>query len=379
VLDLTRAERELRTQWAARPADGPVPQERIVVDGKFLRLAGKTFRIRGATYGSFERRGDGELFPESTVVQADFRAMRAAGLNTVRTYTVPPPDVLEAAADAGLRLLVGLHYADWREEPYPGRAANRRIMDAGRRAIEEALEHCDRPEVLALCVGNEVPADLVRLHGIGTVEDALSTFVACVHSEAPHLLTTYANYPTTEYLRVEGQDLVAFNVFLESPDDVRSYVRHLQVVAGSLPLVITELGLAAGVHGDLAQRAALAGQLRIADESGCAGVTIFSWTDEWAVDDQPVEGWSFGLTDAERKPRPALEAVYSWAGEDVRSLRSHWPRVSVVVCAHDEETLIGRCLESLERCEYPDLESSSATTGRVMARGQSRRHSPSGW
>src|SRR5262249_25913001 len=39
-----------------------------------------------------------------------------------------------------------------------------------------------------------------------------------------------------------------------------------------------------------------------------------------------------------------------------RSLRNRWPRVSVVVCARNEEALIERCLESLRLCDYPDLE-----------------------
>jgi O-antigen biosynthesis protein len=356
MVDLTERARALR-EWAAQPAEAPPTRERLGVDGKFLRVDGATIRIRGATYGSFARRGDGEPFPESSAVQADFRAMGAVGLNTVRTYALPPHDVLEAAADAGLRLLVGLDYHDWRMEPSAGAAATRRVLDAGRRAIEQALERCDgRSEVFALCVGNEVPGDLVRLHGIGAVEDALSTMVAHVHDGAPELLATYANYPTTEYLRIEGQDFASFNVFLESPADFQSYVRHLQVVAGDLPLVITELGLPAGVHGDLAQRASIDAQLRIVDESGCAGATIFSWTDDWAVNDERVEGWGFGLTDAAREPRPALECVRAWTAQGVCDLRSDWPRVSVVVCAHNEEALIGRCLESLDRCAYPDLE-----------------------
>src|SRR5205807_2740184 len=143
-------------------------------------------------------------------------------------------DVLDLAAAHGLRLVVGVHYKDWREEALPGRRASRRILDAGRRAVAAAVERCaDRPEVIAISVGNEVPADLVRLHGIGAVEDVLSTLVAAVHEGAPELLATYTNYPTTEYLRVEGQDFASFNVFLEFPEEFRAYLKHLQVVAGN--------------------------------------------------------------------------------------------------------------------------------------------------
>jgi len=102
---------------------------------------------------------------------------------------------------------------------------------------------------------------------------------------------------------------------------VKAYLRHLQVVAGDLPLVVTELGLASDIHGVEAQMDALAWQLRIIEETGCAGATVFSWTDDWAVGGRPVEAWGFGLTDAARRPRPALDVVRAWASSDTRSLR----------------------------------------------------------
>src|SRR4029079_12198614 len=132
------------------------------------------FRVRGVTYGSFAARGDGEQFPAASRVDQDFAAMAAAGLNTVRTYTVPPADVLDAAAEHGLYVLVGIHYHDWRMEPAPSRRAHARVRDRGRRAVETALERCaGRPEVVALSVGNEVPGDVVRVHGIASVEKTL--------------------------------------------------------------------------------------------------------------------------------------------------------------------------------------------------------------
>jgi len=160
----------------ARPSDyrrtGPSESERhrshrVVPDRKHLGLQGRPFRIRGVTYGSFAARRDGEMFPSSDRVRQDFAMMAAAGLNTARTYSTPPVDVLELAEEAGPRLLVGLHYEDWRSVPQTRRHARRRILDAGRRALECAMERCaGRDSVLAIAVGSEGPADLVRLHGI---------------------------------------------------------------------------------------------------------------------------------------------------------------------------------------------------------------------
>lgn len=330
---------------------------RATTDGKFLSLGGRPFRVRGATYGSFRPRLDGELFPETWQVKRDLADMAEAGLNTVRTYTLPPEDVLEVAEELGLRLIVGLHYEDWRYEAEPGRRAHRRVLEAGRRAVADAMERlAGRESVLAVAVGNEVPGDVIRVHGIPQVERTLAALVEEVHAADPGMLATYVNFPTTEYLEVGGQDLFCFNVFLEEPERLRAYVRRLQIVSGDLPLVITELGLAADVHGEEAQAESLEWQLREVDEAGCAGATVFSWTDEWGVDGRPVDGWGFGLTDSERRPKPALEMVSRWTSRGVRDLRESWPRISVVVCAYNEERHIEDCLESLMACDYPGFE-----------------------
>jgi glycosyltransferase involved in cell wall biosynthesis len=334
-----------------------LPSDRVRADGKHLAVGERPFLVRGATYGSFLPRSDGAQFPEPAQLAADLDAMCAAGLNTVRTYTPPPFDLVEAAADRGLRLLVGLDYRDWRFEETPGPATRRRVLEAGRRALDEAMDRCaGRPEVLAISVGNEVPPDVARVHGIGAIADTLGELVAAVHLADPAALATYANFPSTEYLEIEGLDLACFNVFLESGDDFDRYVRHLMCVTGARPLLITELGLAAEVHGATAQAATLDRQLRTVDEAGCAGATVFSWTDDWGVDGHRVQGWGFGITDAARRPKPALDVVSSWAGRSTAELRNDWPTMSVVVCAYNERRTIESCLASLAECDYPDLD-----------------------
>ena len=169
------------------------------------------------------------------------------------------------------------------------------------------------------------------------------------------MLATYTGFPTAEYLRVDGQDLATFNVFLERAEQLAPYLRHLQRVTGTF-LVLTELGLAAELHDDGEQARSLKMQLDLVDESGCAGATIFSWTDEWASPAGPIEGWGFGLTRADRSPRPSLEVAARWCGRKLRDVRPSWPSVSVVVCAYNEERRIGECLDSLARVDYPALQ-----------------------
>jgi len=231
------------------------------------------------------------------------------------------------------------------------------VTDRARAAVDAALDVIqDRPEVLALSVGNEIPVDVLRVHGTGRVQRALEAVVSHAHHGKDDLLVTYGNFPTTESLTIENLDLLSYNVFLEDPDALRRYLRHLHTMAGDKPLLISELGLASHIHGNEAQARTLEWQLRTVDAVGCAGATVFSWTDEWAVADSPVTGWGFGITDEQRRHKPALSVVSAWARRSLAGLRETWPTLSVVVCAYNEEATITGCLDSLLVCDYPALD-----------------------
>lgn len=345
------------TDGEQQPLTSEMATRRVVADGKHLAIGDRTFRVRGVTYGSFVPRADGARFPPTTRLRSDLEQIAAMGLNTVRLYDAPPIDLLDTAGELGLRVIVGVHYEDWRHHTRPSRRADQAVLDAGRRALDGALNHCvGRPEVLAVSVGNEIPADVVRVHGSTKVETTLSALVAHVRDADPDVLVTYTNYPTTEYLQVEGQTLATFNVFLEEQGALRRYLRHLQGITHDLPLVLSEVGLASNIHGDDRQASSLSWQLHEVDESGCAGAVVFSFTDEWGVNAQPVEGWTFGITTTARDPKPAAGVVSSWAARTPVEVRSSWPTISAVVCAYNEERTIRECLESLSACDYPHLE-----------------------
>src|SRR4051794_18214947 len=109
--------REARTPSTARIAtEGkflrvlPAPQSDTAAAGGERRadvsradvVAGERFLVKGVPYGTFAPDAQGYQFPAITQVSADFRQMAALGVNTVRTYTPPRRDVLDAAAAAGL-------------------------------------------------------------------------------------------------------------------------------------------------------------------------------------------------------------------------------------------------------------------------------------
>src|SRR5437660_2420711 len=165
--------------------------------------------------------------------------MARNGLNSLRTYTVPPRWLLDAAERHGLMVMVGLpweQHVTFLDERERARSIERRI----REGVRACAGH---PAVLAYAIGNEIPASIVRWHGRRRVERFLEQLYRAVKEEDPGALVTYVNYPSTEYLQLPFLDLVSFNVYLEAEEKLEGYVARLQNLAGERPLLLAELGL----------------------------------------------------------------------------------------------------------------------------------------
>lgn len=342
------------------------------VSGKFIDVGGRHFLVKGVTYGTFAPDGDGRQFPVPTRVEADFAAMAAAGVNTVRTYTPPPGDVLDAAATHGLRLMVGLPWTD--HVAFLDDAALTRQI---RREVAADVARLSRhPAVLLFAVGNEISAGVVRWHGARHIERFLDTLYDEAKSQAPSAILTYANFPPTEFLDLSRFDVCAFNVYLHRAADLRAYLARLQHVAGAKPLLISELGADSIRQGLDGQARLTAAQLGIAFDEGAAGAIAFAWTDEWWRGGHEVDDWAFGVVDRERRPKPALAAVSRVFHEAPfgAEARAAWPPVSVVVCAYNAGETLDDCLASLSAVTYPRFEvvlvddGSTDTTATIAAR-----------
>ncbi|MEX2658826.1 MAG: glycosyltransferase [Acidimicrobiales bacterium] len=333
---------------------------RIRVDGKQFVQGQQRLPIRGVSYGTFRpRAADGARFPAREQVKHDFAAMSDAGFNVVRTYTAPAPDLLDLAADWGLTVFAGVFWPDWRHLVGSSRRAVRRMVGEARDEVRRtARALAGSEQVFALSLGNEVPADVIRWMGSGSVADVISELVEVVREEDPERLVTYANYPTAEYLPLDDLDFLTFNLFLEQRVDFRRYLTRLHNLAGDRPLVLGEMGLDSGgtERGENRQASALDWQLETALERGVAGTCVFSWTDEWWVGDQAVRGWHFGLTRQDRSPRLALDVTARWNGMTVADLDDEWPSMSVVICAYNAAETIDECLRHTCGLDYPGLD-----------------------
>jgi GT2 family glycosyltransferase len=343
---------ELATRLSPVPQAKPQLTQPIRVQGKFFFAGERKYFIKGVTYGPFSEGSHGAPFPEPATVDTDFALMTEAGINTVRVFTVPPKWLLDAAQQAGLRLLVGL---PWSQHIafLDSAAAQHQI----RESVIAGVRGCEcHSAVFAYLIGNEIPPDVVRWHGAESVRSFLRTLAACVRAEHPEALVSYANYPSTEYLTVDFTDFICFNVYLHNQLAFRRYIARLHNIAVDQPLVLTEFGVDSVSEGEEKQRRILSWQIHTAFEAGVAGTCIFAWTDEWFTGGHLIENWAFGLVDRKRRAKPSLdEVVRQYKGILPPPLR-RYPRVSVVVCAYNAERTMDQCLASLAELNYPDYE-----------------------
>ncbi len=322
------------------------------VRGKFIFVGEQKFYIRGVTYGTFRPDADGHEFPEPITVQRDFTLMVENGINAVRTYTVPPKWVLDTARRCGLRLMVGLPV-----ERSAGFLDYRNCSRSIERMVRNSVRACaGHPAVLGYSIGNEIPASVMRWQGKRRAERFLHRLYCAAKEEDPAGLVTYVNYPSTEYLELPFLDFFCFNVYLESQPRLDAYLARLHHIAVDRPLVMGELGLDSFRKGQETQARVLDWQVRTAFAAGCAGAFVYSWTDEWFRGGAEVYDWAFGITDRERRPKPALDRVREAFAEVPLAPDKQWPRISVVVCSHNGSTTLAECCVGLQRLEYPDYE-----------------------
>jgi GT2 family glycosyltransferase len=330
------------------------PTDRIQTAGKFFRLSNHKLYVKGFSYGPFAPNRDGEALPEREQVQKDFDHIRRMGANTVRVYFPPPLWLLDEAQAAGLFVFIDIPWEKHRCFLEDWEAMQR----ARQRVRETARELGNHPAVFAISVVNEIPPDIVRFQGRDRVEQFIEELLAIAKREAPDCLVTFVNFPTTEFLEVNGCDFVCFNVYVHDEVKFGLYLDRLQHIAGNKPLLLGEYGIDSQREGDVEQAAILTRHLRQVFRHGLAGSVIFAYTDDWFTGGHQIDDWFFGVTRVDRSDKlaaSALQGLWSNLPDDIHPA-ANLPKVSVVVCSYNGGKTLHDCLDSLMRLDYPDYE-----------------------
>ena len=275
--------------------------------GRFLYSGGSKLYVRGVTYGTFRPDAEGHEYPDAPVVEGDFERWRRTASTLFERTPSPPRWLLDAAPRHGLRVMVGLPWEQHVGLPR-SRAESRRSSGASRRSRRHApaTRRCS-----ATSIGNEIPADARALATApARIERFLRRLYGAAKARGPEACHLRRTYPSTEYLRLAVPRL---RLLQRLPRDARrsfdAYLRRLQNLAGDRPLLIARARARQPPprRGRRRPSARLAGAHAFA--GGCAGTFVFAWTDEWHRGGHDIEDWDFGLTDRDRQPKPALDAV----------------------------------------------------------------------
>jgi glycosyltransferase involved in cell wall biosynthesis len=354
---------------AARALDGHRPEgrqrkvepvtDRVRRDGKFFRLGEGKFYVKGVTYGPFAQNVEGQFLPERENVRKDFEQMAELGANCLRIYHLPPKWFLDLAQEMGLKIFLDVSWP--KNLAFVG---DPEVTEQARAAVRECARECgNHPAVFAISVVNEIPPDIVRFSTREKVEQFIDELVAVGKAEAPNCLFTFANFPTTEYLRPRCIDFVCFNVYLHEEKTFRNYLARLQMIAGELPLMLGEYGIDTfREYSEEKQAEILDRQVRAIYDEGAVGVFVFSFTDDWFTHGWQIEDWAFGLTKRERDAagyratKPSFAAMKNIFQRAPQVADVKLPKVSVVVCSYNGASTVESCLASMERIRYPDFE-----------------------
>ena len=348
----------LRTGGGRQRRVEPVT-DRVRRDGKFFRLGEQKFYVKGVTYGPFAPDANGEYFASPALTRKDFEQILDLGANCIRIYYIPPKWFLDLAQEMGLKIFLDVCWPknlEFCNDP--------EVAEQARAAVREAARRCgNHPAMFAISVVNEIPPELVRFMGNERVERFIDELVGIVKAEAPNCLATFANFPTTEYLRPRAIDFVCFNAYLDHEQVFRNYLARLQMIAGDLPLMLGEYGVdTAQLFSEQQQAEMLTAQVKAVFDEGLVGTFLFSYTDDWFAHGWQIDNWAFGLVRRERDengvrvPKPsffAIQDVYRRAPQ-ITDLKL--PKCSVIVCSYNGASTVESCLRSMERIRYPDYE-----------------------
>lgn len=325
---------------------------RATVDGKFFRLGGRKFHIKGVTYGPFAPNENAEPFASPAQTRQDFELIGQLGANLVRIYDAPPVWLLDLASEYELKVLIDL---PWNKHATFLDSLNeqREIRDQLCRLIRPATGH---RAVFGYSVVNEIAADIVRWSGARMVEEFIDSLIDAIKNVDPEALCTFGNFPPTEFLRPQLTDFVSFNVYLHNPRVFENYLARLQMIADNQPLVLSEFGMDSLEQGETTKCAMLSSQIETGFRGGLAGTIVYAFTDDWHKEGARVESWEMGIVTHDRQPKPSYRAVQESYGAAPYFPLARVPKVSVVVASYNGSRTLAACLKSLTTLNYPNYE-----------------------
>ena len=332
------AEREKANQIAVKKKTGEpgavisrrIAEQGVVVKDSRIYADGSLFFIKGIAYGistpGFPPGAEAcfSKIPLS-VFENDFKMMKNAGINTIRTYEPLPDALLDLADKYGLKVIEQIVYPS----AYTDYSSDIELKALKKTAVDVVNRHKNRRCILMWLIWNDAPFSYeeagspIPRYGFDKINDFLKEIYLAVKAADNSHPVTGANM-----LKVKGSDIgfdfldvIGCNAYLgghginwRGKEDAVSTVNELKEISDKYqkPVFITETGYSTFVKKET-QDKALRTQIESVGED-LSGIVIFEWTDEWwkagntSVQDEDMEEY-WGILTWDRKPKPGFEAV----------------------------------------------------------------------
>lgn len=317
------------------PSISEAKNRKIQIKDGWFYINGEKYLVKGVAYSPWR---PGELpwssRPNIEKMEKDFKLIKEAGFNTIRTWSPLTEEELVLANKYNLMVIQGL-WIDPVADPLRSRRDPNAVKKISEIAKKEAERFKDNDNILLFLAGNELPIEGIKPDGIKAEENMLKEVKNAIKKTDPDKYVSFANWFQTSFFDNSYWDAVCFNVYNYYPNIIShsmgfgGYIAWLKEKhAKNKPLLITEYGLSVskkskgslGYGGNTPDEQAK-GCVSLWDEviqSGACGGCIFEWNDEWwknyeskgdedSHDDQPEE-W-FGILGIEGTNKNYTEIV----------------------------------------------------------------------
>lgn len=312
-------------ETAQVPAKVPV---KVTWDEKNIYVNGQLYYVKGVSYSlDYGPKYDFLNIPMN-VWEEDFRMMKEAGINTIRTYEPLQPPILDLADKYGIKVIENICYPTTRTD-FSSKADLESLKRTALAFVERDMNH---PAILMWSIWNDMPfkwskeGSVLKRYDRRCINAFLREIYTAIKEKDPNHPVTASNIlgEEGEDIGFDFLDVLGFNAFLGITDwfggefslkkakEQADRIERITSFKCKKPGLILETGYSTYCS-KYDQGKVIEAQIRVAD-SKVAGVIVFQWADGWKKagnplyqDDHIEEHW--GIVDAFRNKKSGYNAV----------------------------------------------------------------------
>jgi small nuclear ribonucleoprotein (snRNP)-like protein len=299
----------------------------ISIKDNRLYVNGRLFFIKGIGYGIEYPGTKGSMDTYKSVpkglFEKDFRMMKEAGINTIRTYEPLPPKLLDIAEENQIMVIENICYPCDNTD-FNSRVHLEILKDQIRKYVSRDK---NRKCILMWSIWNDAPwawgagGNVVKRYGFNKVNNFLrELYNAAKQYDISHpVIASNAIDLEGERLGWDFLDIIGLNLYIGGFDwfiekDAQKNIARIKQIESEYkkPVAVLETGFSTYITGQK-QEEVLEKQIKMAGTNVC-GITIFQWADGWQKagnkdkqDEHIEEHW--GILDGYRNPKEGYKTV----------------------------------------------------------------------